>query len=432
MSIITRLGAALHRLVHPQHAAERAQIERLTHAVESLVSKQRDQAADLQAAVQRAVRDLAGELTRRDRAVQHGLSQIEASLGRQYHIGVRALRAAGWNEELRVVERRVKKRLARMSTTDVPVVIGPWTGEVGFELLYWIPFVTWALRRAGVAPQRVIVISRGGAAPWYRHLAPKYFDAFTFFSIDEFRAETEAAKKQKAVRAFDRRIIRRVLAQAGIRRACLLHPGLMYPLFRPFWKQQATVRRLENYTDHRLLDAGGLPDPGASLPRDFVAVRFYFSACFPDTPANRAFVDTVIGSLSRTTDVVLLNTTFSVDDHRDYGAQANHGRIHSIAHLMTPETNLAIQTAVIARARAFVGTYGGYAYLAPLYGVKSLAFYSDYDAFFAHHLDYAQRVFRRIGAASLVPLDVRDLDLLQRALGADAGGVHAVAGTERA
>ena len=36
-----------------------------------------------------------------------------------------------------------------------------------------------------------------------------------------------------------------------------------------------------------------------------------------------------------------------------------------------------MQTAVIAGARAFVGTYGGYAYLAPFCNVPAIAFYSD-------------------------------------------------------
>jgi hypothetical protein len=87
---------------------------------------------------------------------------------------------------------------------------------------------------------------------------------------------------------------------------------------------------------------------------------------------------------------------------------------------MTPENNLAVQTAVIAGARAFVGTYGGYAYLAPLCGVPSIAFYSAYDGFFVHHLDFAQRVFHRLGAGSLVPIDVHDAALVQLALGAGA------------
>ena len=72
---------------------------------------------------------------------------------------------------------------------------------------------------------------------------------------------------------------------------------------------------------------------------------------------------------------------------------------------MSPERNLAVQTAVIARARAFVGTYGGYSYLAPFCGVPSLAFYSE-RSFKVHHLHVAQQIFARLGGASLVPLDV--------------------------
>ncbi len=58
--------------------------------------------------------------------------------------------------------------------------------------------------------------------------------------------------------------------------------------------------------------------------------------------------------------------------------------------------NLAVQTAVIARARAFVGTYGGYSYLAPFCGVPSLAFYSE-PTFKVHHLQVAQHVFATAG-----------------------------------
>jgi len=40
----------------------------------------------------------------------------------------------------------LKRELERIQRTDAPIVIGPWVGEVGFELLYWIPFLNWALR----------------------------------------------------------------------------------------------------------------------------------------------------------------------------------------------------------------------------------------------------------------------------------------------
>jgi hypothetical protein len=92
--------------------------------------------------------------------------------------------------------------------------------------------------------------------------------------------------------------------------------------------------------------------------------------------------------------------------------------------LMTPERNLDIQTAVIARARAFVGTYGGYSYLAPLCGVPAVAFYSERDSFHAIHRELAERVFREMNAGSLVTLDVRDAALLRSALG-DPRSLHA-------
>jgi hypothetical protein len=82
---------------------------------------------------------------------------------------------------------------------------------------------------------------------------------------------------------------------------------------------------------------------------------------------------------------------------------------------MSPERNLAVQTAVIARARAFVGTYGGYSYLAPFCGVSSLAFYSE-RSFKVHHLHVAQQIFSKLGGPSLVPLDVAVAPLVRLAL----------------
>ena len=75
---------------------------------------------------------------------------------------------------------------------------------------------------------------------------------------------------------------------------------------------------------------------------------------------------------------------------------------------LTPERNLAVQTAVIARARAFVGTYGGYSYLAPYLGVPSVALFSQ-RTFKAQHLHLADSVFTRLGGATLTPLDAAAL-----------------------
>ena len=76
-----------------------------------------------------------------------------------------------------------------------PIVVGPWTGEVGFELLYWVPFVRWVVNTYGMAPDRLLVVSRGGVSSWYGSLAARYADVFLYFSPEEFRVATEDAKK---------------------------------------------------------------------------------------------------------------------------------------------------------------------------------------------------------------------------------------------
>ena len=51
----------------------------------------------------------------------------------------------------------------------------------------------------------------------------------------------------------------------------------------------------------------------------------------------------------------------------------------------------------------------------------TLAFFSDATAFRIDHLEIAKRVFADLNAASFLPLDVHDLDVLRVALGVGTG-----------
>ena len=55
---------------------------------------------------------------------------------------------------------RVHRQLARLIRGRGPIVAGPWLGEVGFELLYWIPFLAWFAERFDVPRERLVVMSR--------------------------------------------------------------------------------------------------------------------------------------------------------------------------------------------------------------------------------------------------------------------------------
>jgi hypothetical protein len=346
------------------------------------------------------------------RAMERRVEGLQQLLEHQDRSVSEALERAGVLDEQGMGDRRFGRRIEELLRHKRPVIVGPWTGEVGFELIYWVPFVRWVVRTYGVPSERLLVVSRGGTRSWYGKLAARYVDAFELFSPDEFRVATEDAKKQRRVGGFDGEVVARVASAHGLGRPDLLHPGMMYRLFMPFWKDLASMARVEKYAAYERLAA--VDDPVLrELPADYVAARFYFSECFPDTPANRDFVTSMLDSISRQTPVVLLNTPFAVDDHRDF--EPTGGRIYTIGAHMAPERNLAVQTAVIARARAFVGTYGGYSYLAPFCGVNSLAFYSE-RSFKTHHLHVAQHIFARLGGPSVVALDVAALPVVRLAL----------------
>jgi hypothetical protein len=95
---------------------------------------------------------------------------------------------------------------------------------------------------------------------------------------------------------------------------------------------------------------------------------------------------------------------------------------------MTPETNLEVQTRIICGAKAFVGTYGGFSYLAPFCGTNTVAFFSNPTAFRFDHLEVSKRVFSSLRCGSFVPLDTRDVDVVRLSLGRADQGVQAGVG----
>lgn len=335
-----------------------------------------------------------------------------------------AKKLAGWDLPEAEDTRELVTMLGRSGR---PIVVGPWLSETGFELLYWIPFVAWAQAYGNLDAAQLVVISRGGAASWYRDITSNYEDIFSFYSPDEFRRRNDARiveqhgrMKHLDVSSFDQDIVNRVAEKRGLRDPLLLHPSTMYRLFDHFWFQRTPISFIEAFTSFRPLPPAALGALRDRLPERYVAAKFYGNAALPDTPDNRAFAASFLQELTQHTDVVLLNTGHRFDDHDDMPA-ASRSRLHSVEHLMTPETNLDVQTRIISGAQAFIGTYGGFCYLAPLCGVDTLAFYSHVSGFRFDHLEVAKRVFSGLGRGSFVELDVRAVDLLRIGFGGGIG-----------
>jgi hypothetical protein len=314
----------------------------------------------------------------------------------------------------------VRELVTLLGRSNKPIIMGPWLSETGFELLYWIPFLSWAKTYGNFDPKQLVVVSRGGAAPWYAHITPNYEELLSYYTPDEFRRKNDeriarqyGRLKHLDVSPFDRDIIARVKESRGLRGAELLHPSDMYRLFEHFWFQRAPVTLIESFTNFAPLPP--LPEPFAlrsQLPPRYVAAKFYGNTALPDTPDNRAFVSSFLADLAQHVDIVLLNTADRYDDHHDFPPQLK-GRIHTIEHLMRPVDNLTVQSHVIRHADAFVGTYGGFCYLAPLLGIDTLAFYSRPTGFRFDHLEVAKRVFSGLRCGAFVELETRSIDVVK-------------------
>ena len=282
-------------------------------------------------------------------------------------------------------------QLARLGRGDRPIVAGPFVSEVGFESLYWVPMLRWFARAYEVDPQRLVAFSRGGPASWYDGLAGRYVEVFDHVSPGELKrrqaARVQATRNQKqfGVDPFEREL----LAKAGLDDGYeLLSPSLMYGLFWSYWAQRAPIRRVLERTEFKPFAHTRATAPDG-LPADYVAVKAYFSDCFPDTEGNRRFLEDLLARLAANHDVVLLGTGIDVDDHREHDSGARE-RIHDVTGRMQPRDNLEVQSEIVRGARALYTTYGGFAHLGPFLGTPTCAFYSA-DTFNPAHLDVMGR-----------------------------------------
>ena len=402
--VLRRIGRAAEPLVDPDASDRRIRDGAAVKRLEQMTTA----ASRLAEQVQR-VTDRVDKIDRRQ--VTHlktAVSTLEWATRRQEVFAQKVLESSEHYRAHELVRERVLARIQRVARRGGPILVGPWAGEVGFELLYWAPFVRWAVEKFRINPDRITLLSRGGTASWYGIDGAHYLDVLETCSPDEFRQRTLKERKQRTLQLFDRQLIRQALRGMG-GRASLLHPAMMYGLYTPYWLQQTSPRWVRQFATFARVQPPLIP--GLQLPREYVALRFYFSKCFPETPDNQALVTSIVQSLTTDTHVVLLGSGVALDEHRDVRAERSD-RVHTVDHLMRPETNLAVQTAVIAGARAFIGTYGGFSYLAPLCGVNTIALYSRRN-FYPHHLDFAQHIFSLVSGGSLTVMDAATFPLMR-------------------
>jgi hypothetical protein len=284
----------------------------------------------------------------------------------------------------RALRRRIKateQLLERVAARGVPILAGPWTSEVGFEILYWIPFLRWFAAHHDVDPARIAALSRGGVSSWYGDVAGRYRELLDHHTPEELlarrrrRLRTASAEKQLW---FDPADLDLLPAHHIDRDVAWLHPAVMHQLFRWFWSGRAPVSLVLEHTAHARLST---PPPPCELPPRYVAVKLYASRVLADSAINWEQLGRTVERLAHRYEVVVLPSGPRLDEHVSH--LDPKGRVHVLPS-GTPAHNLGDQSAVVAGASALVTTYGGFAYLGAQVGTPTIAIGDAASANVAH------------------------------------------------
>jgi len=314
----------------------------------------------------------------------------------------------------------VEERVAQAWRSTQPIVVGPFLSDVGFELLYWRPFVAWMRAHHGERTAPVVAVSRGRVEDWYAGRADDYVDVCDLVDFEGFltrnrqRIRATGSWKQKVVADFDRELIDLLAARLGGEPE-VLHPSLIFRVCSRVWNATMPHEWLAEHGVYERFPAPPAPVTPVTLAAGapYVAASFWFSTCFTDTRPHRHLMHQVLGELSRRLPVVVidiggfpgvpesLETAGNIDivpgpDH-DAGQIREHSRI-------------------IAGARAYVGTFGNISQLAPFYGVPTLNVFDEDGGLSAHHRRTAASAAERLGDG-LVDI-VRTPELTPARLGA--------------
>ena len=228
----------------------------------------------------------------------------------------------------------------------------------------------------------------------------------TFRDQHDARVRELGEQKQTRVTEFDRQPGRYGDAPREARADwSLLHPSRMYELFNPYWWGHRSQQWVHAHARYATLPTPGLrrcaADAAALCGGEVLFQRLL-------SRRRRATARSCARCCGRWRRAALSSRCRPVSTSTITTARGSTSTACATCPRgLTPARNLHVQSAIVARADAFVGTYGGFSYMAPFYGLPSIAFYSDPNGFSSKHLQMAHAAFERIGAPGL--LDVRDV-----------------------
>ena len=247
------------------------------------------------------------------------------------------------------------------------VVLGPWWGDAGQELLYWTPFIDWWRRRYKVDKDRIVVVSSGRAGAWYEGVLGRYIDLSELYDPQAL-AELERSRgeemrhrgKRFGGTEADREVLKRLNRRLGFRGVTALPPWVMAVALDRYWSGQAGPA---------VLSARTRPQPlkikekfarrlFSGLPGAYVCLDV--SGAGAASPERRKALEAVALRIGRSHEVVVLAGPGDVAF-----AEALVGQSVMLQMIdLEPATRKETASALLAASSGFIGPPGWMAYAA--------------------------------------------------------------------
>ncbi|MDO8732938.1 MAG: hypothetical protein Q7L55_10285 [Actinomycetota bacterium] len=269
------------------------------------------------------------------------------------------------------------------------VVFGPFLGEVGFETLYWIPQITTLATSGALDGHRVVVMSRGGTADLYRAIGIpfEYVDVLDVVSPEEYVARDTQRLIDGGLRAKNHKTGTsdwewQLISSAGLAGSHVVSADLMHVAIRRFGSRALTFPRAAVVRVERT---------------DNVILKFWFGAQMKATTENMRRVSEICKQARDAGPVLAIVNRHTLEDSRPFakpsknlGVDEPFSQICANLDLPTADTasertNIADQIQLLASARAFKGTYGGFSYLCLYTRTPVMTYYRNPAIVFSRH-----------------------------------------------
>lgn len=272
-----------------------------------------------------------------------------------------------------------------LGNADV-VFLGPWLGEVGPELQYWIPYLIKIHDKGFFGNKNLIAISRGGVGLWYRKITAEYVELFDYISSTDFKAirsrAFDAYHSQKQIKRIplEDELIEKIAQKLGLRNYAVVHPSFMWKYVVAWLQERVKLETFNEYFEFNMFsneDRNVVNQVDSlSLPKKYIVLNFYSNQLFPHTTQNQKFINELVKKLTVSFHLVWLSQSSRIDDHEKFNVN-NNKKLIKIGETFQLKENLALQTEVVRRSSLFIGTNGGFTILPGFLQVPCIAIYSN-------------------------------------------------------